>query len=377
MTIKTQLLFLISLFLVSCSKSLYPTKAPDQVVIYPAPPDTARIQFLKKISSSVDVTGDRKSFSKFIFGEEDNIPINKPYGITTSKGKILICDTYIHGIDIIDIENNTFKQFIPGGKGELKVPINCFVDKNGNLYVADSERKQIVVFDKDGKYRNSFGDPENFKPTDVFVQDDKVWVTNLEGHQINVYSGDSKNELLSKFPDPNSSEVGKLYSPVNLFVTDSKVYVSDFGDFKIKEYNSKGEFKKSLGSYGKRVGQFARPKGIAVDRDSNLYVVDAGFENVQIFNKDGKILMFFGGPYKGPGDMWLPAKVAIDYDNIRYFEKYVDPEYRLKYIIYVTNQFGPDKINIYGAIEPIKPGEKAIKQQRMKKIRTQGKAYWF
>jgi hypothetical protein len=80
-------------------------------------------------------------------------------------------------------------------------------------------------------------------------------------------------------------------------------------------------------------------------------VVDAGFENVQIFDKEGQLLMFFGGPYNGPGDMWLPAKVIIDYNNLEYFQKYVHNNFNLKYLIFVTNQYGPDKVNVYGFVE--------------------------
>lgn len=63
--------------------------------------------------------------------------------------------------------------------------------------------------------------------------------------------------------------------------------------------------------------------------------------------------MFFGGHYEGAGGMWLPTSVVIDYDNLAYFEKYVDPKYKLEYLIIVANQFGPDKVNIYGRINPI------------------------
>jgi DNA-binding beta-propeller fold protein YncE len=370
MKITALLIIVISVSLMSCSRKLYPAAGTDKLIIYPSPPDTARIQFLTRISSSKDVTGNRKSFTKFIFGEDTDILINKPYGITTSKGKILVCDTYIHGIDIIDLENNKFEQFIPSGKGQLKVPINCFVDSKGRLFVADSERKQVVVFDEDGQYLNVIGEAENFKPVDVFVQDDKIWITNLAAHQIYIYSNDSKFEILKKFPENSDGGDASLYSPTNLFVTGNKVYVTDFGDFKIKIFNHNGDFLESVGTYGQAIGQLARPKGLAVDRDSNLFVIDAGFENAQIFNKDGKLLMFFGGTYKGTGDMWLPARISLDYSNLKYFQKYVDPDYQLKYLIYVTNQFGPDKINIYGAIQPIKAEQKQAKTQNKKKGST-------
>jgi DNA-binding beta-propeller fold protein YncE len=372
MAIKTILILILASLVMSCNRSITTGTGTDNLVIYPPPPDTARIQFLTRISSSRDVTGNRNSFSKFIFGEPEDIKINKPYGIAVANGKIFICDTYIRGLVIIDMQNNEFRQFIPTGKGELRVPVNCFVDKKGNRYIADTERKQVVVFDENGNYISCFGEAENFKPTDVFVENDKIYVANLAGHQVHVYANDSGYALLNTFPEVNKSDPGSLFSPTNLFVTSNKVYVTDFGDFKIKTYTHEGEFLSSIGSYGQGIGQFVRPKGIAVDRDTNLYVVDAGFENTQIFSKEGDLLMFFGGNYKGPGDMWLPAKVTLDYDNLSYFEKFVDPEYNLKYLVFVTNQFGPDKITIYGAIEPLKAGQKAKQKSTPKKSSKKG-----
>jgi len=342
----------------SCSRNIHPVGKGTRVVVYPPPPDTTRIQFLKKISHSGDVAGKQGWFRRFILGSDEIRTIGKPYGVTVHKGKIYICDTFKRGLDIIDLEKNTFNEFVPAGPGALKLPLNCFVDERGFLFVADADRKQIVVFDPDGEYYSSFGDKENFKPTDIVILNDTIWVVNLAGHQINAYNNDSGFTLIQKFPSVHTDSTGYLFSPTNLVVTNEYVYVTDFGDFKIKKYSHQGKLRDTVGSYGENLGQFARPKGIAVDHASNLYVVDAGFENTQVFNKNGKLLMFFGGNYQGPGDMWLPAKVTIDYDNVQYFEKYVDPKYTMKYLILVTNQFGPDKLNIYGYIESVTPEQK-------------------
>ena len=61
--------------------------------------------------------------------------------------------------------------------------------------------------------------------------------------------------------------------------------------------------------------------------------------------------MFFGGTDTGPGSMYLPAKITIDYDHVNYFEKYVSPEFRLIYLIFVTNQYGSNKVSVYGRVE--------------------------
>ncbi|NOX85831.1 MAG: hypothetical protein GXO86_07700 [Chlorobi bacterium] len=352
--IKLYVILISSLFLmlsISCSRKIHKNISSENIIIYPSPPDTTRIQYLTKISSSLDITGKRSGFARFLFGELPDMGIVKPYGLAIRDGKIYICDTQMDALEVINLEKHNFNYFSPEGMGQLKKPVNCFLDDDNKLYVADPKRRQIVVFNSDGSYLASFGEAENAKPTDVFVKDNKIWVANFTSHSIDVYNKDDY-KLLKRIPDAEPGDKDFLFSPSNIYVTDKYVYVTDFGDFRIKVYTHDGEFVRSVGSYGKSIGQFVRPKGIAVDRDGHLYVVDAGFENIQIFDKDGNLLMFFGGPYKGPGGMWLPAKVVIDYDNLKYFENYVDDSFRLKYLIFVTNQYGPDKVNVYGYVEP-------------------------
>lgn len=347
------LVILTLLLLISgaCNRHVAKFDPSSKIIQYPPPPDTARLQFLTSISNSLQITGKRSGFEQFLFGELPQFDIQKPYGIATHGHKIYICDSGIGGLEIIDLEKNDFKVFAPSGKGQLMVPLNCCLDAAGNLYVADGKRQQVVVFSPSLDYLAAFGEAGTYKPTDVFIWDSLVYVTNLEEHQVIVYDRDSRSKLFS-FPHSEMGREDYLASPANLFVNDSGVYVSDMGESKVKIYSHDGTYIRSFGSIGKSMGQFVRNKGIAVDRESNVYVVDAAFENVQIFDKNGQLLMFFGGSYNGPGDMWLPAKVAIDYDNLEYFQKYVDPEYSLEYLVYVTNQYGPDKVGIYGFIKP-------------------------
>jgi hypothetical protein len=78
-----------------------------------------------------------------------------------------------------------------------------------------------------------------------------------------------------------------------------------------------------------------------------MLAADAAFNNVQIFSKTGRLLMAFGGGGEKPGDLLLPAKVAIDYENLPLFQKYVDPGFQVGYLIFVTSQFGPQRVNVF------------------------------
>jgi len=329
---------------------------PKTLVVFPPPPDTTRIQFLTRFGGSLDFRKEKSAVKSFLFGGDKDttgLSIIKPYGVAIHDGTIYVCDTVRPGVDVIDLKARSFSYLQPArGAGALRKPINCAVDDDtGHLYVTDTDQGQVLEYDGQGTFIGALGDART-KPTDVFVTGATVWVTDLATRQVSAYDAKSR-AVLRQFPQPDSARSrATLGQPVNLYVRDSLVYVTDFADFDVKIYTTLGRFIRAVGGAGTGHGQLTRPKGIAVDRDHNLFVVDAAFENVQIFDRDGKLLMFFGGTYEGPGYMWLPAKVTIDYDNLEYFQQYVDPRFTLKYLILVTNQYGPDKLSVYGRVEP-------------------------
>jgi sugar lactone lactonase YvrE len=345
----------------SCAGGRTGRLAPETLIIFPPPPDTARIQFLTRYSSAEDL-GRRTSFWRSLVGEREDeraAGIKKPYGVAIHAGVIYVCDTSLPGVDVIDLERRTIENFMPRGDGQLQTPINCYVDpETGRLYITDTGRRQVVIFDSTLTYVDALEGNDAVQPTDIFAYDGRLWVTDHAGRQIRVYDKYTL-EFVTAFPNSQAAGEEMLRQPTNLWIADDRVYVSDFGDFRVKMFTTDGTYLGAVGSYGRRFGQFARPKGIAVDRDGRLFVVDAAFENVQIFNPDGELLMFFGGPYQGPGNMWLPAKVIIDYDNLDYFEDLVDPRFDLQYLVFVTNQYGPDKLSVYGFVGPAAGGSDA------------------
>jgi len=89
---------------------------------------------------------------------------------------------------------------------------------------------------------------------------------------------------------------------------------------------------RAVGGNGDAPGNFARPKGVAVDSLGDLYVADSGWSNVQIFNRKGQVLLFFAGRGPMPGLLKNPTAVAIDRDNHIYVGDYINhrvEEYQL------------------------------------------------
>lgn len=268
-----------------------------------------------------------------------------------NDGKIFVCDTMANAIEVFDLAKKRSTYFAPRGEGKLQMPINITIDKDGTRYVADTGRGQVLIFHKDDYYA-AIGTKEEMNPSDVAVTADRLYVTDLKGHTVRVYEKATQKFLFTIPRDPKTAK-DKLFSPTNLAI-DSQGYlvVSDTGAFTVRVYDLEGNLITSIGQQGVAPGLFARPKGIAVDREGLIYVVDAATQVAQVFNLEGKLLLFFGQPDTSVGgDVHLPAAVDIDYDNVSYFQDKIAPGYRCEYLILVTSQVGPNKVNVYGFLK--------------------------
>jgi DNA-binding beta-propeller fold protein YncE len=344
-----QWIFLL-LFALLAGCSTAPAKPEQQVaVFYPPLPNPPRIQHLAAFSKPDDVSASDSAFSTFILGKESsqNEDVKKPYGVAIFDGKIYVVDTRGPGYAVFDLVNHRFDFVAGSGNGHMLKPINIAIDVDGTKYVTDTGRGQVLTFDRNDRFVRAYGLEKQFKPSGVVVVLERVYVTDLEHHQVVVLDKTSGAELF-RFGKAGSKD-GELFFPTNIaFAPDNHLYVTDTGNFRIQKFTLNGEFVRSYGTIGSGFGQFARPKGVALDRDGRMYVVDAAFENVQALNNEGKLLLFFSGPGDGPADINLPTAIVVDYANVALFQKYADPKFRVEYLILVASQFGVNKVNVFG-----------------------------
>jgi DNA-binding beta-propeller fold protein YncE len=335
-------------FVLGCATAPKIAQEGERPVFYPPLPDEPRLQFLTSFSTSEDLESPTSEFRKFVVGEEKNFKaIVKPYGVAAYNDKIYVCDAVHNSIDILDLKEKKFETFRPKEDGRLIGPLNLSFDANGNMYVADPGRGQVVIFDKSGSYSVAIGNKSEFKPVDVLVRDDKIYICDLKSQSVKVYGLIDKRYLFS-VPKESVKEEAKLFSPTNIAIDEEgNLYVSDSGASKVQKYNADGEFQMSIGSQGDSPGEFARPKGIAVDKEGRVYVVDAAFENVQIFDKNGKLLLFFAEPGGSRASLVLPAGIAIDYSLKDFFSPLVDPAFEAEYLVLVTSQYGDRKLSLF------------------------------
>jgi DNA-binding beta-propeller fold protein YncE len=321
----------------------------EQPIFYPLPPDVPRLQFLKKYSSSLDVATKSKGFRSFVFGGEENEDqvVQKPYGLAMHDGSIYVVDTRGNGYGVFDLKNDTSRLIKPSGAGALRKPINITIDEDGTRYVTDSAREQVLVFNSDDKFLRAIGAPGQFKPIDVAISGDRLYVSDIANHVIHVLEKTTGKELL-RFGEPGD-QPGQFAHPTNLALgPQGTIYITDTSNFRLQEFDLEGEFIRAIGTAGNTPGTFARPKGVSLDRDGHIYVVDAAFQNVQILHTDGGALMSFGTPGEEIDSINLPTVVKVDYDNVSYFEEYFAPGFDVEYLVFVVSSFGYNKVVVFG-----------------------------
>ena len=128
---------------------------------------------------------------------------------------------------------------------------------------------------------------------------------------------------------------------------EENVYATDKALARVTKFNKEGIFQMSFGQMGESIYDFARPKGISIDKAGRLWIVDAAPQVTKVYDAEGQLLMFFGFPGPLPGNQNLPVTVIIDYEHVDLFREYGAEDAQIESLVFVSNQYG-QKINVYG-----------------------------
>jgi len=341
--------------LVGCVSQPSPTpevKKPTGTVFYPAPPEAPRYQFLTSFKGEEDFDGSKESGMKSFLGAKkaEANQIKKPYGVVIRNGQIYVGDTTT-GVFQFDLINKKFGAFNGSkGLGKIVEPININIDKEGNSYVCDTKRLQVLQYDKNDIFIRAFSNKDPWKPVDAEVYEGKLYVADSTMGTGGIRVFDQKTgQALAPIGATGTPEQ-KLGIAVGIaFDNDGFLYVVDAQKFMVLKYDRDGHYRGSLGGPGDSPGFFGRPRGVTIDHGGRMYVVDAAFDTVQVFAPTGQLLTFFGDEKDVPGSLTLPAGIFLDYNNIELFKKYAAPGFDIEYLIFVTSQFNNVQVvNVYG-----------------------------
>ena len=242
------------------------------------------------------------SFADIFSGDAPIGTFNEPWGIAVGPdGSVYVTDTWNHRVQKFTRDGEPIKTWGQYGQPVLELPETASslwgprgiaVDSRGQVLIADTGNKRIVIFDQDGNYITEFGsggfDPGQFdEPVAVAVAPSGT-----------VYVTDTWNQRVQGFM-PN--ETGDFYIPTlqwdisgwfgqslenKPFIAvdgNENVFVTDPEGYRVIEFTSTGEFVRTWGAFGSGPEEIGLASGIAVDQQGLIWVTDAGNNRILLY----------------------------------------------------------------------------------------------
>lgn len=214
---------------------------------------------------------------------------------------------------------------LPAGE-KFGVVSRVAADSQDRLYVFQRKDPPVVVFDRDGKYLNSWGSGAFMDPHGIKIVDDVVYTTDrmgsvamtftLEGKLLQVLGkrGVHSDTGCEKSPYIVLRAAGPFNQPTDMMPGPSgDLYVTDgYCNSRVHRFTHGGKLISSWGQPGNSAGgEFHLPHSVVVAPDGKVYVCDRSNRRVQIFSADGEFISMWTG-MGGPND------IARDKDGVFY-----------------------------------------------------------
>lgn len=293
--------------------------AVDPPVVWPDPPEPARIAWLGEIRTDQDLNPRRsmlESFGQAIFGKEEARSMLTPFAVARDDGdRLFVADSNAQFVHVFNLDTREYAQWGVEDEALLAQPVGLAWDPAGRLIVADSIGGELFAFDSTGLPLGPIAEEVLTKPVGVAVDrtNGRLFVVDVAAHQIVALEPDG---TLVRRIGRRGTKPGEFNFPTNITIDgQGRLWVSDSLNFRVQALSTDGEPLEQFGTKGDMPGYFSHPKGLAIDDDGHLYVVDSHFESVQIFDAEGRLLLAFGQEGMGPGEFWLPSGICIDDDN--------------------------------------------------------------
>lgn len=290
---------------------------PAVDLAWPAPPERARIRFLRTIAPAdfVEKEGQGQKLWRLFTGEQPEVlPLAGAYGVAADgDGRVWVADSGTRVVHIFDLARHRVDYLGGAGDALFESPAGVAYDREARrLYVSDTVLGQVFAFDDRGRLVGTPSPPAGYgRPAGLAVDSrGSLYVVDAVRGKVEVFSreGSHLRSVESDLPPD-----GVFNLPSNVAVAgDGRIHVVDSMNFRVETFAPDGTSLGTVGEIGNVPGSFARPRGVAVDSEGHLYVADATFGNIQVFDAAGRLLLYFGTPGEKPGQFSLPAGLFFD-----------------------------------------------------------------
>ena len=317
-------------------------------VYYPPPPASAHVVHIKSFNRLHELIPARPSLLEVLRGQLISPEVAKPAGIAYARGHLYVCDTDMNLVHDWDLTTGATQQIGIYGDVVLAKPVAVAVDDGGGLYVADTDRSEVVAFTADGQVRFRLKPPKRtaYRPTAVAVRGGVLYVADIASQKIDEFST-ADGQYLRAF-GVIGSKPGQFYFPMGLAAdSDGRLYLSDMINSRVQVFDEKMKPILSMGQAGDRYGDMGKPRQVAVGPDGVIFVADPEFARVHLFNARGQLLMLLGDEKDRIGGTPMPVGVAVAQDLPESITALVPADFRADYYLFISNTLGSRRLSLF------------------------------
>ncbi|MBI5451714.1 MAG: 6-bladed beta-propeller [Gammaproteobacteria bacterium] len=297
--------------------------------LWPAAPEPARYRFVGQLTGEDNFPRPHASLTRRFFrwlvglGSRrlQRVELQRPQGIYgDGAGRLYVTDVSRGAVYVFDDAQGRLQVWeMAAARTRFDTPIAITGLADGSLLVTDSKLGKVVRLSHDGVPQGYFADGELERPTGIArdAQRGRIYIADSRRHHIKVF--DEQGQWLQTLGSPGDG-AGQLNTPTHLHVGhDGSLYVSDTLNARIQVFSAAGRPLQTVGRRGLFVGDMPRPKGVATDSHGHVYVLESYYDYLLVFDADGKFLLPIGGTGSGVGEFYLPAGMWIDDNTDRIF----------------------------------------------------------
>jgi len=331
-----------------------PPKIDYSNIVWPNPPAIARIRYLAFYSAQPlkDMQAPKTTKESWMDRLAGTTPpsentkvlfqLAQPYGMAVdSKGKVYVADSKVGAIFIFNTETRDVEMIKNKVEAHFVRIIGLAMDDNDRLFVSDPGLRHVLVFNPQHKAEDviteGLVEPSGLA---IDVQNRLLYVSDVNLDQVFVFDADTFKLLRKIGTTGHNHELtapGDFAKPTGVALDkDGNLYVADTLNNRIEVFDADGVYLRTWGKNGDGPGYFARPKGVAVDSDGHIWVADGMQDRVQVFTNEGQLLIAMGGHGLLPGQFQGLVNIASDNRRNRMYTSEIYPG-RVQEFRYVTD----------------------------------------
>jgi sugar lactone lactonase YvrE len=307
-------------------------------VVWPPAPEIPRYRYVGELVGQSNFLHDKTTDDKFVtvlkwivglFDDESAVLLHLPQnGTVGDSGRVYVADSGRNAVMVFDPnppadDDSEAKegQFLVWNRAtagrRFESPVAVALVWNGELAVSDSRLGVVTRLNAKGEPVGLLAMDALKRPTGLAFAPERGWlfVADTAAHDIKVFDG--TGSLVKTIGKPGEGE-GEFNAPTHLTYSEGMLYVSDTLSSRIQIFDLDGKHVGGFGERGEYVGNLVRPKGVAIGDGGIIYVVESYFGRLLAFNKQKEFLLDISGSGLKGREFRLPAGVWTDKHGLIY-----------------------------------------------------------